>query len=149
MDPNVAPGSIGAARLVRQFAQLSMSGDTVDVEAFDPQTLGSDVYLASLDLEVAYWFEKNATPEAYDADELQRVFLRAYEGLIFTVGQPLVFDFHGQNLKASVKGLHNLALNEKGGNVGGGRMGILTAQSEVNFMKDPASAIKIKSSAKK
>lgn len=76
------------------------------------------------------------------------MFLRAYEGLIFTIGQPLVFDFHGQNLKASVKGLHNLALSEKGTSAGA-RMGILTAQSEVNFMKDPASAIKIKSSAKK
>lgn len=97
-------------------------------------------------LQIAYWFEKNATPEAYDADELQRVFLRAYEGLILTLGQPLVFDFHGQNLKASVKGLHNLSL---GGGAGAGRMGILTAQSEVNFVKDPASAIKIKSSAKK
>jgi len=28
-------------------------------------------------------------------------------------------------------------------------MGILTADSEVNFVRDPASAIKIKSSAKK
>jgi hypothetical protein len=34
----------------------------------------------------------------------------AYDGLIVTVGQPLVFDFHGQNLRATVKGLHNLAL---------------------------------------
>jgi hypothetical protein len=29
-----------------------MAGDTVDVEAFDPSSLGSDIYLASLDLEV-------------------------------------------------------------------------------------------------
>ncbi|ORY80718.1 vesicle-fusing ATPase [Leucosporidium creatinivorum] len=149
MDPSIQPGCIGAARLVRQYAQLSMSGDQVDVEAFDPSSIGSDIYLASLDLEIAYWFEKNATPEAYDADELQRVFLRAYEGLIFSVGQPLVFDFHGQNLKASVKGLHSLALQGGSGGAGAGRMGILTAQSEVNFIKDPASAIKIKSSAKK
>lgn len=53
-DPSIASGCIGAARLVRQFAQLSMSGDTVDVEAFDPASLGSDVYLASLDLEVSW-----------------------------------------------------------------------------------------------
>lgn len=58
-----------------------------------------------------------------------------------------MFDFHGQNLKATVKGTHNLALSGKPG--GGGRMGILTADSEVNFVRDPASAIKIKSSAKK
>lgn len=51
-DPKVAPGSIGASRLVRQFAGLSQSGDVVDVEPFDPYSLGSDIYLASLDLEV-------------------------------------------------------------------------------------------------
>ena len=53
MDANIQPGHIGAARLVRQFAQLSMAGDQVEVEAFDPRELGSDVYLASLDLEVS------------------------------------------------------------------------------------------------
>jgi hypothetical protein len=52
-DAAIRPGTIGAARLVRQYAQLSQSGDVVDVEAFDPNTLGSDVYLASMDLEVS------------------------------------------------------------------------------------------------
>lgn len=51
-DPKVAPGTIGAARLVRQWAQLSQSGDVVEVEAFNPASTGSDTYLASLDLEV-------------------------------------------------------------------------------------------------
>ena len=51
-DPAIRPGTIGAARLVRQYAQLSQSGDVVDVEAFDPNSLGSNVYLASMDLEV-------------------------------------------------------------------------------------------------
>ncbi|GAA5874930.1 hypothetical protein JCM8547_003614, partial [Rhodosporidiobolus lusitaniae] len=149
-DPAIAPGSIGAARLVRQYAQLSQSGDVVDVAPFDPsRELNGDIYLASLDVEVGYWFEKNAQPTAYSADELQSVFVRAYEGLILTVGQPLVFDFHGQNLRATVKGLHTLGLSEKGGAPGGGRTGIVTGQTEVNFVKDPQSAIKIKSSAKK
>lgn len=77
---------------------------------------------------------------------MSKVFLRSYDGLIFTPGQLLVYDFHGQNIKATVKGLHNLSLDGQGG---GGRFGILTVESEINFMKDPASAIKIKSSAKK
>ncbi|BGP22515.1 vesicular-fusion protein Sec18 [Rhodotorula toruloides] len=148
-DTSIPRGAIGAARLVRQFAGLSQSGDVVDVEPFEPGQLGSDVYLAALDLEVGYWFEKNAQPTAYSADELQDVFRRAYDGLIVTVGQPLVFDFHGQNLRATVKGVQCLSLEGKGGGHGHGRTGILTSQTEVNFVKDPASAIKIKSSAKK
>lgn len=98
--------------------------------------------------QVGYWFEKNAQPTAYSADELQDVFRRAYDGLIVTIGQPLVFDFHGQNLRATVKGVQCLSLEGKGAG-GHGRTGILTSQTEVNFVKDPASAIKIKSSAKK
>jgi vesicle-fusing ATPase len=96
--------------------------------------------------QIGYWFEKNAQPTAYSADELQAVFVRAYEGLILTVGQPLVFDFHGQNLRGAVKSLHTLALD---GGAGQGRTGIVTGQTEINFVKDPQSAIKIKSSAKK
>ncbi|BGP37599.1 transport between ER and Golgi ATPase protein [Rhodotorula kratochvilovae] len=149
-DPAVPRGAIGAARLVRQWVGLSQSGDVVDVEPFDPNSLGSDVYLAALDLEVGYWFEKSARPDAsFSADELQSVFRTAYDGLIVTVGQPLVFDFHGQNLRATVRSLASLGLDASGGGRGAGRSGIVTSQTEVNFVKDPQSAIKIKSSAKK
>ncbi|GJN88243.1 hypothetical protein Rhopal_001208-T1 [Rhodotorula paludigena] len=150
-DPAIPQGAVGASRLVRQFVGLSQSGDVVDVEPFDPQSLGSDIYLAALDLEVAFWFEKNAPPGAqYSADELQAVFQRAYDGLVVSVGQPLVFDFHGQNLRATVTGLASLALDSKGGaGSAAARTGIVTSQTEINFVKDPASSIKIKSSAKK
>jgi vesicle-fusing ATPase len=77
-----------------------------------------------------------------------KIFLRAYDGLIFSVGQLLVFEFQGQNMKATVKGVHNHSLGEKSSNTSG-RLGILTDQTEINFLKDPTSAIKIKSSAKK
>ncbi|KAM0751567.1 AAA-domain-containing protein [Meredithblackwellia eburnea MCA 4105] len=149
-DPAVASGTVGAARLVRTWAGLSQSGDVVDVETFDVQSVAGDIYLASLDLEVGFWFERNAIAEQFDADEMAKVFARAYDGLIFTPGQLLVFDFHGQNLKATVKGIHNLSLAQGGSGKGGlPQHGILTPQSEINFVKDPASAIKIKSSAKK
>lgn len=82
---------------------------------------------------------------------MSKVFLKAYDGLIFTEGQLLVWEFHGQNLKATVKGVRNLALggSGSGGEGNKGRVGILTSASEINFLKDPSSAIKIKSSAKR
>ncbi|BGP68048.1 transport between ER and Golgi ATPase protein [Rhodotorula toruloides] len=58
-DPSIPRGAIGAARLVRQFAGLSQSGDVVDVEPFEPGQLGSDVYLAALDLETEVNFVKD------------------------------------------------------------------------------------------
>lgn len=79
---------------------------------------------------------------------MQEVFLRAYDGLMLSIGQPLVFDFHGQNLKATVHGVHNLDVGG-GGGMAAQRTGILTQESEVNWLKNPESAIKLKSSAKK
>lgn len=51
-------------------------------------------------------------------------------------------------MKATVRGVLSHSLGEhKGGFVD--RVGVLTPQTELNFMKNPASSIKIKSSAKK
>ena len=77
------------------------------------------------------------------------MFRKAYDGLVVTVGQPLVFDFHGQNLRATVRSIASLGLEAAKNGGGSMRSGILTSQTEVNFVKDPASAIKIKSSSKK
>lgn len=68
-----------------------------------------------------------------------------------------MFDFHGFNLKATVTGLQVVELaalqSKRPANAdagpGGGRVGILMAQTEVNFIKSGDSSIKIKSSARK
>lgn len=80
-------------------------------------------------------------------------FLKAFSGIIFAPGQHLVFEFHGQNLKAIVKGvaLLELADEQRGGRQGKRQenMGILMDKTDVVFMKAGDSLIKIKSSAKK
>ena len=58
----------------------------------------------------------------------------------------IVFDFHGQTLKAIVKGLAGIDLNG-GAPVEGA--GILFDKSDVNFIKAGDSLIKLKGSAKK
>lgn len=50
-DPKIPRGSVGAAKLIRQWAMLSQQGDVVDIESFDPTREG-DIYLGSVDLEV-------------------------------------------------------------------------------------------------
>ena len=65
--------------------------------------------------------------------------------MIFAIGEILVFDFHGQNLKAVVKGLNTVEINS-GGPTG---MGILFEKSDINFIKAGDSLIKLKSSSKK
>ena len=92
--------------------------------------------------------------EAFSADEMSRNFLKAFSGIVFAPGQLFVFEFHGQNLKALVKGVGILELADeqrRGGQQGRRQdnMGILMDKTDVGFLKAGDSPIKIKSSSKK
>jgi vesicle-fusing ATPase len=87
---------------------------------------------------------------------MSRNFIKAFNGLVFSPSQILVFDFHGQNLNAVVKGIGHIELAANQQKPGSGRsaapagaFGILMEQTDVNWMKAPDSAIKIKNSARK
>ncbi|KAG9000183.1 transport between ER and Golgi ATPase protein [Tulasnella sp. JGI-2019a] len=146
----LAPGSIGASSFQRQWIGLSVSGDEVDVQ---PLNLASSDYLTSLDIEIGFWKRGHEVAEQFDPDEMMRNFIKAFNGQIFAVGQMLVFDFHGQNLKGIVRGMQQVEFpNKKGGSGGGGggaSMGLLMEKTDITFMKAPDSAIKIKSSTRK
>jgi vesicle-fusing ATPase len=117
--------------------------------------------LETLVLEVGFWQRNLDIAEQFSADNMAATFIRGFGGLVFTVGQILVFEYHGQNLRCVVKsvGVLELAAEQRRGGVPGGgggdggrgrtESGIVMEKTEVTFMKDPTSKIKIKSSAKK
>lgn len=140
----LAPGSVGTSAFQRQWIGLSANGDEVDVQ---PLTLSSADYMETLDLEVGFWKRGQEVAEQYDSDEMSRNFIKAFNGLVFGAGQIIVFDFHGQNLKGTVKGTGLVATNQQRGGVGS--MGLLMERTDITFVKAPDSAIKIKGSAKK
>lgn len=149
----LAPGTIGCSALQRQWIGLSAVGDEAPVEPLPtPPHPSAPAYLESIDLEVSF-LRRVEVSEVYNADEMTKNFLKAFSGIIFTPGQHLVFEFHGQNLKAIVKGLALLELadEQRGGRQGKRQenMGILMDKTDVVFMKAGDSPIKIKSSAKK
>ena len=127
----------------RQWIGLSVSGDTVTVEPMpeDPP------YRESLDIEVGFLRRGLEIAEAFSADEMAKNFLRAFSGMVFAVGEIFLFDFHGQNLKATVRGLQIVELPGQRTDVT--HFGIPMEKTDVTFMKAPDSAIKLKSSAKK
>ena len=137
----LAPGSIGASAMHRQWIGLSVTGDEVTVEPIPFQPY----YLQSLDVEVGFLRRNMEIAEQFSTDEMAHNFLKAFNGMIFAIGEILVFDFHGQNLKAVVKGLNTVEINS-GGPTG---MGILFEKSDINFIKAGDSLIKLKSSSKK
>ncbi|GAC96960.1 hypothetical protein PHSY_004544 [Pseudozyma hubeiensis SY62] len=155
----IQQGTLGTALLQRQWAGLSFPGDVVQAESYDPFAFGNSVYLGSIDIEVAYLSKGEVAPQAYDTDEMAKRFTRAFENHIFTVGQLLVFEFKGMNMKAVVKGVDVVELHEI---QGGGKAappgghgaphqsrsdrGILIAQTQVNFSATQNGGIKLKAS---
>ena len=126
---------------------LSTAGDQVTVEPlpFIPS------YLQSIDIEAGFAKRGHEVAEQFSGDDMAHIFIRAYNGLILTVGQPLAFEYHGQSLKLMVKGLSivDLADNQKRRGPTVTESGVLMDKTDVTFMKAADSSIKIKSSAKK
>jgi vesicle-fusing ATPase len=136
----------------RQWIGLAVAGDSIPIEPLPTQPN----YLQSLDLEVGF-LRKTEAKEPYSADELTRNFLKAFNGVVMAVGQLIIFDFHGQNLKVIVKSLSVLELAEQ---QGGGRgrwegldprnFGVMMDKTDITMMKGAeANGLNIKASAKK
>ncbi|KAI3620161.1 hypothetical protein CBS9595_002128 [Malassezia furfur] len=139
----IAPRTIGTALLQRQWAALSAEGQDVTVEAFDPQQFGSALYLGGIDLELDFLSRSMAVMDVFDADEMQATFLKAFSAHVLSPGQILVFEFHGHNLRATVRGLASMD------QVPGSELGLVTPQTQINFIKAPNSPMQLKASGKR
>ncbi|KAI9464300.1 AAA-domain-containing protein [Russula earlei] len=156
----LSQGAVGPSAVQRQWIGLSASGDTVTVMSLPPPPHpAAPAFLETLTLEVGFHQRNLEIAEQFSSDDMGATFVRGFSNVVFTIGQILVFEYHGQNLKGVVKSVSVLELaaeQRRGlpssvGGLGGGRLdsGIVMEKTEVTFLKDPLSKIKIKSSVKK
>ena len=154
----LSPGVIGPSALQRQWIGLSLTGDQATVEPLPPPPHpSSPSFLEAIDIEVGFLRRGLEIAEQFSSDEMSRNFIKAFNGIVMSSGQIIVFEFHGHNLKGTIKSTSTLELaDEQRGSARGGQhpasrqnMGILMDKTVVNFMKAPESQIKIKSSSKK
>lgn len=81
---------------------------------------------------------------------MARVFIKNYSNQVFSAGQVVVFEYHGQTLRATVTGASLLDLGKSGRQGGAPRsLGLLMEKTDITFIKASDSPIKIKGSAKK
>jgi vesicle-fusing ATPase len=147
---SIQPGQIGAAKLQRSWAGLSAQGHYIQVEAYDPHSSGQGAYLAGLDVEIAYLFRGMETGETIDVDDMTKIFSRAFDNQIFTVGQLLVFEYHGTNYQAVITGVNVVEADSRSAQAGVRvQRGILMPQTQVNLYKSQDAKIKFKASAKR
>lgn len=144
----------------RQWIGISV-GNQVTVEPLPaPPHPAAPSYLQSLDIEVGFLRRGHEIAEQFSADDMTRVFVKNFNGHVISNDEVMVFEFHGQNLKALIKGVSILELadeqrrgqrhpDEHSLGIDPHSMGILMDKTDVTFMKAGDSLIKIKSSAKK
>jgi len=133
----------------RQWIGLSLTGDQATIDPLpNPPQPGAPGFIQGLDIEVGFVRRGVEVHEVFSSDEMAKNFIKAFNGILITAEEVMVFEFHGQNLKAVVK---NVALLEVPGNPPPSLRngGIMSSETDVTFLKAPDSLIKLKSSAKK
>ncbi|KAH9967085.1 P-loop containing nucleoside triphosphate hydrolase protein [Lactifluus volemus] len=151
---NLPSGAVGASAVQRQWIGLSATGDSVTVTALPaPPHPSAPAFLETLALEIGFLQRNLEIAEQFSADDMAAIFIRGFGGLVFTVGQISVFEYHGQNLKCVVKSVSvlELAAEQRRGGGGGGAgrtdSGIVMEKTDITFLKDPTSKIKINAEA--
>ena len=152
------PGIIGPSALQCQWIGLSLTGNQATVKSLPPPPLQSaPSFLQAIDIEVGFLRRGLEIAEQFSSDEMARNFIKAFNGIVMSSDQVIVFEFHGHNMKGTIKSISILELaDEQWGSARDGQhptsrqnAGILMEKTDVTFMKALDSQIKIKSSSRK
>ena len=101
------------------------------------------MYLGNVDIELDYLSRSQMPTGPFSADEMQGIFTRVFDSHVLSNGQVLVFEFHGQNLKATVRGVYSIDTSAAH------HLGVMIPQTQVNFFVAQGSALEIKASGKR
>ncbi|KAJ1973882.1 transport between ER and Golgi ATPase protein [Dimargaris xerosporica] len=105
-------GAVGTTKMHRTWARLSLNQE-IHVEPFAFGPSGSAPrFIGAMDVEVRFLQRTMASAEEYDTEEMSQLFRHLFHDQVFTLHQPLVFEFHGVNLYLEIKRMTVLDVNE-------------------------------------
>ena len=146
VDGQMAPGEIGTTLLHRRMASLSLSQE-VRVTPYDPLSELQNPYLGSMELQLSFVRKSAVQNDYFDIGDMASHFGKLFDGQIFSVGQTLVFEYHGVDLLAQVMAVE--PVDVKASNPGNKQLlGLLMPQTAVHFTKSQDSSIKLKGGSK-
>ena len=144
---------------------LNASGDEVEVDQLDLNQYGQDVYLTGLDIELGTMKPRAVIDEELSTDDVAKVFMKCFGGMVFSPKQILLFEYHGYFLKATIKCMPYKPISNRAlsivllaiSNVGmaatdgrpGPPFGALIQETDVTFIKASDANLKLKGSSKK
>ncbi|KAJ2656742.1 transport between ER and Golgi ATPase protein [Coemansia sp. RSA 1200] len=110
--PSLDAGYVGPTRIQREWGRLSINEEII-IEALGDSVIdaSSDVYLGRMDVEISFLTPNQERVISMDAEEVSDILKGGFENQIFSIGQPFVFDFRGNNIKAVVTGLSGMPLD--------------------------------------
>jgi len=148
---SVQPGIAAAPASIRQWMELSLSGDFVHVDPLPtPPHPHAPLFLQSVDIYASFWKKGFVNAVPYDVDEMVQRILAAYSGLVLAPGSILTMDFKGDKLKLVVSSMSLVELPDANlGRNAGIEMGVLMQTTDVTILKEGESLMRLKSSAKK
>ncbi|KAJ1808494.1 transport between ER and Golgi ATPase protein [Coemansia sp. RSA 2523] len=143
-----ASGEIGPSGVQRQWAQLSINQE-VTIEALGDalSDTRSGVYLSGMDVELSFLLPNRETALVVDADKVVEM-LKGFDGLVFSVGQPIILDYHGNALKAVVTSMAGVPLDVLLGDEADSgtpaTCGVLTSAIEIKVARAAASQLDLR-----
>lgn len=142
----VQPGTIACSLPQRSWAHVAV-GQDVAVEKYDPQADGKSSHLNQLDLEASFYVHSFENLEAYSTDELAARFHRRFNRHVFTVGQEIAQEHHGQQVCLVVKSVR--VVDSSSAMESSERTGVLIPETIVTYAPAPGSQIKLHGSTAK
>ncbi|KAG0342587.1 transport between ER and Golgi ATPase protein [Podila humilis] len=150
-----AEGTLGFSNVQRKWANISLNKE-IDVQPFDPSLDGPEVYLSSIEVEVDLY--KKSDSGDFDAKDMSRQFISVFNNQILTVDQGLVLDFQGVNLLLVPKNVELVGMDIVQNGMRGlngqdlvtrpGHRGVLTQQTQIQFVRAQNSNVKLRGAAR-
>jgi len=97
----------------------------------------------SVDLEVGFMLKREESSYQYESEKLSELFISAFNGVAVQPMQPIVFDYHGVLMKATVRAVNTLD------GMDGAPLGLLMDGTEIRWSKDPTTGMKLKNTSKR
>ncbi|KAI1314449.1 transport between ER and Golgi ATPase protein [Mortierella claussenii] len=150
-------GCLGFSNFQRKWINVTLNKE-IDVQPFDPSLDGTDVYLSNLEVEVSLMVKNNEFRGEFDAKEMARHFITVFNNQVLSIEQTLVLEFKEVRLVMVPKKIElissDLLMNGLRGPDGqeiqgrAGFRGVLTQQSQIQFVRAQDSNIKLRGAAR-
>lgn len=136
-DPTgtVPPGHIAPSKSIRQWCSISQYGEQVEVEPYEQK---NGDWAMSVDMEIGFMLKREESHVEYESEQLSQLFISAFNGIAVQPIQPIIFDFHGVLMKATVRAVNTLD------GMDGAPMGLVMDGTEIRWSKDPSTNMKLK-----